>query len=219
MGWWQRILPLNRSGQVTPHVPRLAQASPLEQRVQEQINPTYFSSAPTQEDWYWTCLSTRNALLYKITDDKREGLLYTKILNCAIMRAKVNNVLPSRCCIDATNINTKKHPRADDRYRRSIVVDTLNPHGQNDKPLLKKCSRCPNSYPATTEYFHRDRGNKDGLRNMCKKCAIAYSKSYNKQHPQERSEYGKKYNAEHKQEKHSYNAQYFSVPGNLEKKR
>jgi len=54
MGWWQRILPLNRLGQATPHGPQDAQALQQGQHVQEQINPIYFSSAPTQEDWYWS---------------------------------------------------------------------------------------------------------------------------------------------------------------------
>ena len=27
-------------------------------RISEQINPTYFASSPTQEDWYWGRLAT-----------------------------------------------------------------------------------------------------------------------------------------------------------------
>jgi hypothetical protein len=27
-------------------------------RIQEQINPTYIASSPTQEDWYWGRLAT-----------------------------------------------------------------------------------------------------------------------------------------------------------------
>ncbi|MBV9228850.1 MAG: hypothetical protein JOZ18_06025, partial [Chloroflexi bacterium] len=31
-----------------------------EQRITEQINPTFFSSSPTQEDWYWGRIATGN---------------------------------------------------------------------------------------------------------------------------------------------------------------
>jgi hypothetical protein len=54
VSWWQRFLSLNQSEQATPHVSQSAQPSQSGQRVQEQINPTYSSSAPTQEDRYWS---------------------------------------------------------------------------------------------------------------------------------------------------------------------
>jgi len=52
--WWRRILSLNRSGQTTSQVPQSAQPLQPGQRITEQINPTYFASSPTQEDWYWS---------------------------------------------------------------------------------------------------------------------------------------------------------------------
>lgn len=49
-----------------PHFPRWraslarsnSQAGPDTPRIQEQINPTYIASSPTQEDWYWGRLAT-----------------------------------------------------------------------------------------------------------------------------------------------------------------
>lgn len=39
-----------------PFFPRRSRSSP--ERIQEQINPTYIASSPTQEDWYWGRLAT-----------------------------------------------------------------------------------------------------------------------------------------------------------------
>lgn len=35
---------------------------------------------------------------------------------------------------------------------------------------LKPCSKCKKEYPATVEYFHRNKYRKDGLHNQCKGC-------------------------------------------------
>jgi hypothetical protein len=36
----------------------------------------------------------------------------------------------------------------------------------------KTCSKCKTSYPATTKYFRKHRGSKDGLYSWCKQCVI-----------------------------------------------
>lgn len=46
-------------------------------------------------------------------------------------------------------------------------LDSVRPVREN---LMKRCTLCGNEYPATTEYFTRDKGNKDGLRPQCKVC-------------------------------------------------
>lgn len=35
---------------------------------------------------------------------------------------------------------------------------------------FKKCSRCKNEFPATEEYFYKDKSRKDGFRYICKHC-------------------------------------------------
>lgn len=46
---------------------------------------------------------------------------------------------------------------------------------------LKHCSHCPEGqqwHPATTEFFHRNKANKDGLESRCKLCKTASMKAY-----------------------------------------
>lgn len=42
---------------------------------------------------------------------------------------------------------------------------------------MKTCTKCRCSYPATSEYFCRDKYMTLGLKSWCKKCQSAYSKS------------------------------------------
>jgi len=51
--------------------------------------------------------------------------------------------------------------------------------------LVKTCTKCDTEYPATVEYFHRDKKTKDGLYPSCKKCKI----KYNQQHRKDKKEY------------------------------
>jgi len=37
---------------------------------------------------------------------------------------------------------------------------------------MKECNKCGKHFPPTNEYFHKAKGNKDGLRNGCKKCNV-----------------------------------------------
>lgn len=41
-------------------------------------------------------------------------------------------------------------------------------------PLLKRCTKCGSEYPATPEYFHKDKNRKDGLYPTCKLCVRIY---------------------------------------------
>jgi hypothetical protein len=43
---------------------------------------------------------------------------------------------------------------------------------------MKKCSKCPAEYPATAEYFYRNKRTKDGFRPDCKKCCNKVVKKY-----------------------------------------
>jgi len=40
----------------------------------------------------------------------------------------------------------------------------------------KTCKKCGKTFPATNEYFHTQKSNKDGLRKECKKCRADYDK-------------------------------------------
>lgn len=43
---------------------------------------------------------------------------------------------------------------------------------------MKTCWKCKQEYPATTEFFYRNRRRKDNLQGMCKKCCTAYQEKY-----------------------------------------
>lgn len=42
-----------------------------------------------------------------------------------------------------------------------------------DEVKMKTCTKCGNTYPATSEYFHKKGDNKDDLNSRCKKCKCA----------------------------------------------
>jgi hypothetical protein len=43
---------------------------------------------------------------------------------------------------------------------------------------MKRCPRCETEKPATTEFFHRSKQQKDGLKPYCKPCLVAYNKAW-----------------------------------------
>lgn len=45
---------------------------------------------------------------------------------------------------------------------------------------MKVCNHCGSAKPATSEYFHRKKANKDGLQLSCKTCVSKYRKKYYK---------------------------------------
>ncbi len=51
-----------------------------------------------------------------------------------------------------------------------------------DTPIVpqpvKQCTRCVNEYPATAEYYHRDKRGKYGLVARCKKCCTEMQREY-----------------------------------------
>ena len=47
---------------------------------------------------------------------------------------------------------------------------------------MKTCTKCGKEYPATPEYFYRNKSRKDKLRSDCKGCSAAMAKKY-KQSP------------------------------------
>ena len=61
--------------------------------------------------------------------------------------------------------------------------------------FTKTCSRCKQEFPATLEFFHKNRGGKYGLRSNCKSCC----KEYRRENKEAICELGKKYRQENKE--------------------
>ncbi len=64
---------------------------------------------------------------------------------------------------------------------RNVPMTTVPPHADNSNPNdipLKRCKKCGEEKPATTEFFHQRKGSKDGLRNDCIECFRAYQKAW-----------------------------------------
>lgn len=54
---------------------------------------------------------------------------------------------------------------------------------------MKRCTICKQEFPATAEYFTRDRGNKSGFRPQCKTCYRQKQKGWRSTDPERYSEY------------------------------
>lgn len=52
--------------------------------------------------------------------------------------------------------------------------------GMEKDKKLKRCSNCKQTYLATSEFFHKHNGRKDGLDPWCKECKKEYHKTYYK---------------------------------------
>lgn len=50
------------------------------------------------------------------------------------------------------------------------------------KQILKHCPRCNQYFPATTEFFNKDKKRKYGITSYCKKCFNDYRKQYRQTH-------------------------------------
>lgn len=60
------------------------------------------------------------------------------------------------------------------RIQKTRPVRTLNVHVWQDSPgLIKNCNKCHIDYPATPEYFQRDKNKPGGLFHTCKICCNA----------------------------------------------
>lgn len=81
-------------------------------------------------------------------------------------------------------------------------MDILSQFTSDHNPLQKRCTKCRNLFPATPEYFQRNKTVKDGLRPDCKQCRAAIRNT-----PKARKE------------KHAYNQSYMNRPGMHERVR
>jgi 5-methylcytosine-specific restriction endonuclease McrA len=65
--------------------------------------------------------------------------------------------------------------------------------GPTDNPQIKFCTKCSQYFPATFEYFYRNKNTKDGFQVPCKACR----KEYATEHKEHRKAYTVKYRQEH----------------------
>jgi len=76
----------------------------------------------------------------------------------------------------------------------------------------KTCSKCGQTKPATTEYFHLDKRYTDGFFCWCKSCRREYGRLHKRPYTKERAEYNRTYLraycATHKKQKAEYDRAY-----------
>lgn len=60
----------------------------------------------------------------------------------------------------------------------------MNHRGTEDTERKKRCSKCQEEYPATTEYFYKHEQARDGLRGACKSCFIKKSLEWQQNNPE-----------------------------------
>ena len=75
-------------------------------------------------------------------------------------------------------------------------------------PRKKRCSKCGELKPCTSEYFHKHKGGKWGYRANCKECKNKTNKQYYNENKEYLNEKHKQYNIEHKEKREEYMKQY-----------
>lgn len=68
----------------------------------------------------------------------------------------------------------------------------------------KRCSKCLNFYPATTQFFGRDTSKKDGLYPSCKVCKKSQGKIWRDAHPDYLKQYYQQHREGRKEQNHHY---------------
>lgn len=63
----------------------------------------------------------------------------------------------------------------------------------------KICTKCGTEYPATTEFFHKDKKGEYNLRSDCKQCRSHYKKQYYQNNKERLKKYRKDYYQDHKE--------------------
>ncbi len=66
--------------------------------------------------------------------------------------------------------------------------------------LSKTCTKCGETYPATTEHFPRSSKSRDGLHSWCKACIAAHARAWRTTHKQKVAAYNSVYRNAHKEE-------------------
>lgn len=76
---------------------------------------------------------------------------------------------------------------------------------------LKRCSKCGQEFPATTDHFSPNKHTKSGLQLACRACRCASQKQYYQANSEERREYSRRYARANREQKHEYNQRYYET--------
>lgn len=74
-----------------------------------------------------------------------------------------------------------------------------------DSIPLKRCSRCRNLFPTTSEYFNKCEHAKDGLRWQCKRCMV----EIRREHRDYTDQYNQQYRTSHREQIRSHRKEYY----------
>ena len=74
---------------------------------------------------------------------------------------------------------------------------------------MKKCSKCGDEKPATTEYFKKIRANKDGLSGSCRSCEQKHRKKYRQENSDKIREHRKRYRQQNPEKLREYQKKYY----------
>lgn len=85
--------------------------------------------------------------------------------------------------------------------QRTIPLNT-------DPNILKRCGKCGNEYPATTDYFSPDKQGVYGVTAQCKTCRRENTQRWRDENPGKVDEYNKNYYAEHKEQENTRSKQF-----------
>lgn len=79
---------------------------------------------------------------------------------------------------------------------------------ESNENHFKTCTKCGETLPATTEYFHKDKKGKYGLVSKCKRCRAEQDKQYREDNKDKIAEYQKQWYENNKDKKLKQSKQY-----------
>lgn len=74
--------------------------------------------------------------------------------------------------------------------------------------IIKRCTKCEQEYPATPEYFERDKQKRDGLSSQCKQCRRATKQIYRDENRDEYRRKMREWHASHRDKSHEHGAKW-----------
>jgi 5-methylcytosine-specific restriction endonuclease McrA len=80
---------------------------------------------------------------------------------------------------------------------------------ESNEMHFKTCTKCGETLPATTEYFHKKKSGKYGLSSTCKKCRAEYGKQYHNDNKDKIAEQKKQWYKDNKDKIAEYKKQWY----------